>query len=299
LNLSVSAPLLLLPGGSATVTTTRNGTPVAGARVTVGGSEAGTTTENGTLGVSLPVAGSAAVVARGPEGASARVTLPLARNAAVVGVVALVGLAFLGRTVRRRGVTPRNAGRAATAWLSRLAAWTTAACVRAADRLAAAGRALGRGIRRLATLPERLATRGLAALAVLDPRRIVGWLRRLLTGLLTRAESTSETATESSGAGPRRPTAASDADDETSTATIRDLWREFVALVAPPRVTTRTPGEIARYAVERGLPAEPIRALTDAYRDAEYGRLAPDGERLAHAREALRTVSEAVRGGRE
>jgi hypothetical protein len=298
-NLSVSAPLLPLPGGSATVTTTRNGTPVADARVTVGGAAAGTTTENGTLGVSLPVVGSPAVVARAPDGASARTTLPLARNAAAVVGVALGALAFLGRAARRRGLTPRSTGRAAATWLSRLAAWATAACIRAADRLVAVGRALRRGLRRLAGLPARLATHGLAALAALDPRALdpralVAWLRRWLAGLLTRAASS----TTAGGSTGNSPSSAADAatGDEASTPTIRDLWREFVAVVAPPRVTTRTPGEIARYAIERGLPAGPIHALTEAYRDAEYGRLAPDTDRLAAAREALRTVREAVRG---
>ncbi|AXG05646.1 DUF4129 domain-containing protein [Haloplanus rubicundus] len=297
-NLSVSAPLLPLPGGSATVTTTRNGTPVADARVTVGGAESGQTAENGTLGVSLPVAGSAAVVARAPDGASARTTLPLARNAGVVGAVALGGLALLGRAARRRGLTPRSAGRAAATWLSRLVAWTAAACVRAADRLVAAGRALRRGLRHLAGLPGRLATSGLAALAALDPRALVGWLRRWLAGLLARAESAATATADSTGVNPPSATGTAD-DDEASTATIRDLWREFVAVVAPPRVTTRTPGEIARYAIERGLPAPPIYALTEAYRDAEYGRLAPDADRLARAREALRTVREAMGGGTE
>jgi hypothetical protein len=87
-----------------------------------------------------------------------------------------------------------------------------------------------------------------------------------------------------------------DAEGDDGTATIRDLWREFVALVAPPRATTRTPGEIARYAVDRGLPATPIHALTEAYRDAEYGRLAPDADRLDRAREAIRSIREAIRG---
>jgi len=294
-NLSVSAPLLPLPGGSATVTTTRNGTPVADARVTVGGAAAGTTTENGTLGVSLPLAGSTTVVARAPDGASARTTLPLARNAGAVGVVALGVLALLGRAARRRGLTPRNAGLAAATWLSRLVAWATAACIRAADRLVAIGRALRRGLRHLAGLPERLATRGLAALAALDPRALVGWLRRWLAALIARAESATTTTGDSTDDGPRGTGGAATAD-EASTPTIRDLWREFVGVVAPPRATTRTPGEIARYAIERGLPAAPIHALTEAYRDAEYGRLAPDADRLAAAREALRTVREAVRG---
>jgi transglutaminase-like putative cysteine protease len=308
LNLSVSAPILALPGGSATVTTTRNGAPVGGARVTVDGVAAGTTTENGTLGVSLPVAGSAAVVVRGPDGASARTTVPLARNAAVAGVGVLVGLAALGRAVRRRGVTPRSAGRAATTWLSRLVAWTTGACVRAAELLSRAGRALRRGAGRLAGLPGRLVTRGLIALAVLDPRRAVGWLRRWLARLLARAGSATAADDDGGGSvdGPGVGLGTGDGDGGeggggASTPTLRDCWREFVRLVAPPRATTRTPGEIARYAVDRGLPAEPIRDLTDAYRDAEYGRFAPGADRLARAREALRAIREAARerGGRE
>jgi transglutaminase-like putative cysteine protease len=300
LNLSVSAPLVPLPGGSGTVRTTRNGTPVGGAQVTVDGGEAGTTTENGTLGVSFPVTGSAVVVARAPDGASARMTLPLARNAAAVGGVALVGLALVGRAIRRRGVTPRSAGQAATTWLSRLVGWTTAACVRAADIVTAAGRALRRGLRSFAAAPKQLATRGIAAFAVLEPRRIVGWIRRWLAGLLARAGSAAGATGNGEGrAGATTRGDGSETDDGASTATLRGLWREFVGLVAPPRATTRTPGEIARYAVERGLPAEPIHALTEAYRDAEYGRLAPDADRLARAREALRAVREAVRGRTE
>ena len=295
LNLSVSAPLLALPGGSATVTTTRNGTPVGGAAVTVDGREAGTTTENGTLGVSLPVAGGASVVARGPDGGEARVALPLARNAAVVGAVALVGLALVGRTLRRRNVTPRRAGRAVAAWLSRIVAWAASACVRAAELLVAAGQALRRGLGHLAALPGRLATQGLAALAALDPRRFVGLFRRWLAAVLSRSGSAES---RSNGRGDRGTavTGIGAEGDADGTATLRDLWCEFVGLVAPPRATTRTPGEIARYAIDRGLPAAPIHALTDAYRDAEYGRLAPDADRLARAREALRSIHEAVRG---
>jgi len=294
LNLSVSATPLALPGRPATVTTTRNDTPVEGARVTVGGTQAGTTTENGTLGVSLPIAGSVAVVARGPDGASARTTLPLARNAVGVGVGGLVGVVLLGRAARRRGLTPRRVGGVATAWLSRLLSWTAAACVRAAELLRAAGRAFRRGARHLATLPERLATHGLSALAALDPRRLGGvlrWLRRWMAGLLARSESAAGSAEQRSG---RATATAADPDEGRSVPTLRELWREFVALVAPPRPTTRTPGEIARYAIDHGLPAEPVRALTDAYRDAEYGRLAPEEGRLARAREALRSIREAA-----
>jgi transglutaminase-like putative cysteine protease len=283
LDLSVSARIVPLPGGAATVTTTRNGTPVGGVTVAVGGQTVGTTAENGTLGVSLPAAGGVTVLARGPDGGEARTRLPLARNAAVVGAVVGVGVALLVRSLRRRGVTPRDAGRTATAWLSRLVAWAADACVRTATVVAAAGRALRR-------LLSRLTTRGVAALVALDPRRLLG----VLVGLLARAGATAD---DGGGvaAADTEAGAAGDANDDGQTATLRDLWREFVSLVAPPRVRTRTPGEIARYAIDRGLPAAPIRALTDAYRDAEYGRLTPDPDRLDRAREALGAIRDAVR----
>jgi transglutaminase-like putative cysteine protease len=298
LNVSVDAPLSLpLPGGSATVRTTRNGTPVGGARVSVGGSDAGTTGENGTVGVSLPAAGSTAVVARGPDGSTARTTLPLRRNAALVALLALGGVALVGRELRRRGVTVRGVVRSGTAALTRVAAWAASACVRAAELLLLAGRALRRGLSRLATLPRRLVTQGLAALAGLHPGRLLRWLRSWLAGLWARAGSGSGTGAASTGS--RRATDRSDDAEAASTPTLRDLWREFVGLVGPPRVRTRTPGEIARYAVARGFPSEPVRTLTEAYRDAEYGRVAVDDDRLSRARDAIRAVREAVRGGEE
>jgi len=291
LNLSVSAPLSLpLPGQSATVRTTRNGTPIAGATVAVGGRTVGTTDENGTLAVDLPVQGSVAVVARDGGGATARVTLPLFRNAGIVGGLVVGLLLAVGWVLRRRGVTARGVATRARAALSRLGAWATAACLRAADLFVRAGKALERGLRALAALPGRLVTQGLAALSMLDPRRLVAWLRRLWR----RRGANGDGAAGASGA---TGGAVGGGEASTETTTLRTLWRDFVALVSPPQMRTQTPGEIARYAVERGLPAEPVRKLTEAYRDAEYGRLAPDEGRLARARDALESVRESVRGG--
>jgi hypothetical protein len=65
--------------------------------------------------------------------------------------------------------------------------------------------------------------------------------------------------------------------EETSTVsgeepvTLRACWRALARLVAPDTWRSRTPGEIARAAVERGLPAEPVRSLTRTFREAEYG----------------------------
>jgi transglutaminase-like putative cysteine protease len=155
IGVAVEAPLgLPLPGGDATVTTTtRNGSPVANATVGVDGERVGRTDENGTLGVTLPVAGSAVVRARAPTETTARTTVNgLYRNAALVGAVGLAGLGALGWWLRRRGVTAQGSARRLRAALSTLSTWATAAWLRAAELLVAAGDALYRGLWWLAGL---------------------------------------------------------------------------------------------------------------------------------------------------
>ncbi|MFC7172719.1 DUF4129 domain-containing protein [Haloplanus litoreus] len=195
--------------------------------------------------------------------------------------------------------TPGYHGAGSARWLgatlSTLSARAVAVCLRTAELLADAGRVLRRGLRWLAGVPARVAAQGLAAVTALDPRRLLRRLWRWLAGLLARRRSDA-----SDGGGESAPAGrvgGSEADCASGASpTLREFWREFVALVAPPAATTRTPGEIARYAVERGLPADAVETLTEAYRDAEYGRLAPDEGRLARVREAVDRLRAAARG---
>lgn len=69
-----------------------------------------------------------------------------------------------------------------------------------------------------------------------------------------------------------RGTATADGSDSAERVlSIRELWRRFARWVVPGAWRTKTPGEVARAAVDRGLPREPVEALTDAFRDVEYG----------------------------
>ena len=93
---------------------------------------------------------------------------------------------------------------------------------------------------------------------------------------------------------------ASGADGESrKRRSIRALWRRFARWVRPRRWRQSTPGEVSRAAVERGLPERPVRALTDAFREVEYGDRSPD-ERGERAREAFESIDrEREREGEE
>ncbi|QLH83976.1 DUF4129 domain-containing protein [Halosimplex pelagicum] len=70
---------------------------------------------------------------------------------------------------------------------------------------------------------------------------------------------------------------------------IRALWRRFARRVRPRRWRQSTPGEVSRAAIDRGLPERPVRALTDAFREVEYGDRATD-DRSERAREAFDAI---------
>jgi hypothetical protein len=68
-----------------------------------------------------------------------------------------------------------------------------------------------------------------------------------------------------------RTTADDAGESEERVFSLRELWRQFARRVVPGSWRTRTPGEVARAAVDRGFPREPVEELTDAFRDVEYG----------------------------
>lgn len=76
----------------------------------------------------------------------------------------------------------------------------------------------------------------------------------------------SESGTTETGERDEPPTESNDAP-----ASLRALWRAFARRIAPGRWRTRTPAEVSRAAIERGLPREPVEALTRAFREVEYG----------------------------
>ncbi|MFC6757848.1 DUF4129 domain-containing protein [Halomicroarcula sp. GCM10025894] len=102
---------------------------------------------------------------------------------------------------------------------------------------------------------------------------------------------------------------AGDADDATATGsgrstdtgtvpTLRRLWRRLASWVLPGTWQTKTPAEVSRAAVERGLPRGPVERLTEAFRDVEYGGR-PADERQSQARTAIDEIERARDGAEE
>lgn len=73
---------------------------------------------------------------------------------------------------------------------------------------------------------------------------------------------------------------------------IDDAWDALTDRVDLSNPEARTPGEFARAAIDRGLPAEPVRRLTGVVRDVTYGGLPRTEERVRAARSAHEAIDD-------
>jgi hypothetical protein len=102
----------------------------------------------------------------------------------------------------------------------------------------------------------------------------------------TRATETEPTADEA------EPTEAEGAEERT--VSLPALWGRFARRVWPQRWRRRTPGEVARHAIDQGLPAEAVQELTDAFRAAEYAPSGATEPQQRAARQALERIERAI-----
>jgi len=277
---------LAIPTRPATVEARIGAEPAANATLSVGGERVGGTGPDGRARLSLPADPTAVVVAERGDRAASRSLLPA--YATTAGAVLVPALALFGAAtavVRRRKRVGAAAGEAArglfalATWLARLGA----ALARGAVRLAVgAGRGLARLARWLAGVPRRLAAwasprAALAALlaaprwAVGLPRRVVGWLRRDGEGTAERTvDATTGSTAEATG--------------------FAALWAAFARLVLREDPRHRAPADVARVAVERGLPAGAVERVTRAYREWAYAPTDPPASETERAVETLRTL---------
>lgn len=287
--------LIPYPGQDVTVTVRYGGSPTEDAPVTLDGRQVGRTDANGTLGLQLPVADSATITATVyGQTARERFTGLYWTLAALVGLLA-ASVLVVGGGLYRYGVTPRVVaryialalGRVGRA-LSTLVVSLAASVGRAIDALRRIARAARPGDRLRAWL-DRLSPATIIAAIVSVGSRLLAPVRALLPH---RGEQAA-TATEGSGDGAGTPPT----DDQGEPFDIRRAWAEFVRLVRPPRVRTRTPGEIARYAISAGFPERPVRTVTAAFRDTAYGQGTPAADRIARVKRALAQLRAHPDGG--
>jgi len=295
-NVSVTpAYLVTLPGAPVTVNVTDDGEPVGGATVAVGDSRA-RTGENGTVEAGLPFrnAVTVSVTAAGAT-ASTRLdwlfanllgVLALGVSVVVVGVGSLYGRGRLGRVARRVRRFARRAGQAAMDALFAVAS-------RLDDllgRLPAVPDLVRSFVERLVRAPMktiRALGAGLAVAVVAFVARVRAWLTDVVKTGLDEPSSEAEASTTGGGS-------TVGGEDASSSLSLAAAWRVLVDLVSPSRMQTRTPGEIARLAVEKGLPSEPVQTLTDAYRRSVYGGVEPNVEEVERAQRAADELERSV-----
>jgi hypothetical protein len=270
-----------VPGQRTTVTVTDGGEPVGNASVAVAGGATGRTDANGTVRATLPLAPTTDVTVTTAAG------LTVTRSKAIfvgplVALVLLLGLlGAVGYVYRQSEVTGRGLLAQARATLSALAADLLSALV-----------GLSSGIEGvLSDLREEL--RGaIAAVSAPDVsvrafvRERLAALRAAVRGALGAplARLRYRGGTHTAGAA----TASTAPDRADPRERIERLWARFVRRVGLTRARTRTPGEVAGRGVSRGLPAEPVERLTDAFRVVEYS----DADPAAHVEAATDAAGE-------
>lgn len=95
------------------------------------------------------------------------------------------------------------------------------------------------------------------------------------------------------------PTGDADASEEpvdTGPVSVEEAWETMVDYVPLRRTDSKTPAEVARAAVDGGLPRSAVERLTAVFRDVRYGRYPPTEERERTAREALAEIRERLEG---
>lgn len=305
-----SAPLPFpLAGRPARVDVTRAGSPVAGATVTVDGEPVGTTDRWGELAVRLPSADAATIGAR-TDGFAAEARVTGLKDPFYAAGALVLGLLVAGAVALRTGRTLRSVVRVGPVEFVR---WLVGAVLaglvlgsrRTTDLLAALGRRVRAEIARLRRLPAWLRSHdpidAVRRAATATVSAIRAWLRARLEGGKRGFRRLRSLAPGMDGPAGDDATPDDDADPDDRHA-IREAWAELMAATGSSGNRTETPGEIARRAVAMGLPSAAVAALTDAFRDVEYGGHLPS-RRVERARAAIVDIREsrvsAGEGGEE
>ncbi len=296
-----------LPLGPATARVEMDGVPVRNAPVTVDGERVGTTDPTGKTRFRLPASDSATIgtEVRGESAATELDGLVFTLAWSVLGALSLlIGgiityLRLFDLQARRRhrrwigdGLSLGNL------WPTRLlsglgaaVAGIPAALRRGAGAIAGLFGGLGGGVGWLSQFGAALRLPGfrvpsLPSLGGLSALSLLPSLDRGSRSVGEDAETSSAVdRNDAAQSVPDEPT--DDADDSAPTPTVRRAWHRLVDRLGVSRRETRTPGQIARRAVDAGYPDDAVDRLTAAFRDVEYGGRSESEDRVRAAYEAL------------
>ena len=289
---------VLVPLTNAGIIITQSNTPVSNATVTLSGSAVGQTGPNGTVDATVPLQQSASITVVGPDNTRAQQTISgLYRTTAgiILGILlfAVAGIMFLYRNrdririiIIRIHTTLTQTPMLVTDMFVRLTLGI--------DHVWSWFRQLSMQLRKFILAPRgHLSLDRLTDMRLLSPRQIASivyqWLRSLMRALRNRNQDQMPQSEEGISS-------SSESDVETADAQsiIRKLWYVFTRAVGPSRLRTKTPREVATYAIEQGVPSKPVTILTQMYRKAEYGVESTTESQLESARDAFQTIRNAL-----
>jgi len=289
---------VLVPLTNVGITVTQSNTPVSNATVTLSGSAVGQTGPNGTVDATIPLQQSASITVVGPDNTRAQQTISgLYRTTVgiILGILlfAVAGIMLLYRnrdTIRiiiiRIHTTLTQTPMLVTDMFVRLTLGI--------DHVWSWFRQLSMQLRKFILAPRgHLSLDRLTDMRLLSPRQIASivyqWLRSLMRALRNQNQDQMPQSEEGISS-------SSESDVETADAQsiIRKLWYVFTRAVGPSRLRTKTPKEVATYAIEQGVPSKPVTILTQIYRKVEYGVESTTESQLESARDAFQTIQSAL-----
>lgn len=328
--LNVSVDGRRLPFQTVTVTATMAGRAVPNATVSVQNETVGTTGPDGSKSVSLPLSNTAPITVQRGEFSTTRtltglLLLPLA------GLLLLIAVLSGGIVTWRYNLLQRLRG--ITVDIERLREWLRYGIVKLVTGYLTLRDWLRYGLAKfvagivyvgtvgaylidkiLATLRASLRilqTKGQHLVAmILDfppPRELVSlvssWIRTLPDQLRTLGiqlwhyvTSRGHHDTVESNDGPLEVPPVSDQTNAEHVLSIHEAWLLFTQQLHLRDRRTVTPGEVARKAVADGFPQDPVRQLTEVFREVEYGDYPPSESRRRQARQALERIAKGESG---
>ncbi len=274
-----SQRLIGIPGDTMTVRATVGGEPISDLEITQDGTVVGTTNAAGETTIDISMAPTTTLQAA-YLGATATTQIEnrllglVLRTLGVLGILVVVG----GVLNREYNLTAAARRRIAMTW-TWLLELTSRVISGIRELPATVQSARKRGLRATARGAVRWPLRLFSRIIDRLPDSVLAYgialviqLYRSLRGLGSRTASQAGSTDEETivNGSAEASTSASTTTDETARS-VYSVWARFVHLVIRRISPTQTPGEIARVAIQKGFPRQPVIRLRNAFRRAAYG----------------------------